>query len=130
MKKLGQKRIDKLKNVEILPYIFHMPSKMACAYIVISRAGSMSISEISASEKCSILIPSPNVANDHQYKNAKLLDKNNATVLIKEEQIYLLTETVKNLITDEQLRKKIEKNVGFFYKNDTNKRIYREMKQI
>ena len=107
-----------------------MAEKMTCSDIVISRAGAMSISEISASQKCSILIPSPNVANDHQLKNALMLSKNEATVLIKEDNIYLLTETVKMLINDDEKRSKIEESVKKYHIFDTNKRIYSKIKEI
>ena len=127
---LQNKRLDKRKNIEALPYIYDMAEKMASADIVISRAGAMSISEISASQKCSILIPSPNVANDHQYKNALLLAKNNAATLIKEDNIYLLTETVRNLIIDESMRKEIEERVKSYHLLDTNKIIYSKVKNI
>lgn len=130
IKKLTERRLDKLDNIEIVPYIFDMSDKMACADIVISRAGAMSISELSACGKCSILIPSPNVANDHQLKNAMLLDRQDAITLIKEDNIYLLTETVKSLLTDEQLRKSREKNIKAFHISDANKRIYNELVKI
>lgn len=128
--KIKKKRLDRVENVDMYPYIYNMSEKMMCADIVISRAGATSISEIAACKKCSILIPSPNVANNHQSKNAMLLESHGAAKLIKEDNIYLLIETVKELIFNVNERMKIEKKVGDFYKENTNKRIYYEIKNL
>ncbi|MBQ7352884.1 MAG: undecaprenyldiphospho-muramoylpentapeptide beta-N-acetylglucosaminyltransferase [Clostridia bacterium] len=128
--KLTKKRLDKIENVNIYPYIYNMSETMMCADVVISRAGATSISEISACKKCAILIPSPNVANNHQYKNAELLERHGAAKLIKEDNIYRLIETVKGLILNDEERAEIEKKVGEFHKENTNKRIYYEIKNL
>lgn len=95
---LQQVKIDLAahKNIRIVPYIYNMSEAMAAADVVISRAGAISISEITALGKASILIPSPNVVHHHQETNAQLLQKHDAAVVIAEE--YLNGQTLKEKI--------------------------------
>ena len=62
------------ERVKLLDYIFDMPTRMAAADVVISRAGSMSVSELALASKAAILVPSPNVVDEHQLKNAKAVE--------------------------------------------------------
>ena len=78
---------DKEDNVEIREYINDMARCMSAADIVICRAGASSLSEIEALGKASILIPSPNVAENHQYHNAMALVEKNAALLIEEKDL-------------------------------------------
>lgn len=75
-------QIAKLSNVKLLPFIEKMDEAYAVGDLVISRAGALSISEICVAAKASILVPSPNVAEDHQTKNAQALVIHQATRLI------------------------------------------------
>ena len=72
------------KNVEIRPYINDMDRCMAAADLVICRAGASSLSELEALGRASILIPSPNVAENHQYHNAMALVEQDAALLLEE----------------------------------------------
>lgn len=74
-------------NIELREYIHNMPECMAAADLVICRAGAITLSELQALGKASILIPSPNVAENHQYHNAMALVKRNAAVLIEEKDL-------------------------------------------
>ena len=67
-----------------LPYIDRMPLYMGAADIVVCRAGAMTVSELALCGKCAILIPSPNVTDNHQYKNAAVLADAGAAVLLEE----------------------------------------------
>lgn len=71
-----------IKNVKLLDFISRMDLAYKAADIVISRAGASSISELCIVAKPSILVPSPNVAEDHQTKNAKALENKDAAILI------------------------------------------------
>ncbi|MBQ8545785.1 MAG: undecaprenyldiphospho-muramoylpentapeptide beta-N-acetylglucosaminyltransferase [Clostridia bacterium] len=122
---MKQKRLNKLENVTVVEYIYDMPEKMAIADIVISRAGAMTISELAASKKCSILIPSPYVADDHQMKNAIALEKMGAAILVTENKTYCLTDVIKELLSDVRKRKNMSDNINQFYSPDANKEIYR-----
>lgn len=129
-KKLSSEGILNLKNVDVQEFIHNMPEVIACADVVISRAGAVTLSELSASKKCSILIPSPNVSNNHQYKNAKTIVDKNGALLITENNIYMLTDTVKELINDDKKRKELEENISKFHLKSTNKLIFNEIVKI
>ena len=89
-------------------YIYDMPIHMAAADLVISRAGAMTISELALMKKAAILIPSPFVAENHQYKNAMALHRQNAGVCIEEKDLGggVLTKTALTLLqnSDERVR--------------------------
>ncbi len=72
------------KNVKIVPFAKDLISLMKDASLIVSRAGASSLVEITAASLPSILIPSPYVTNNHQYKNAKVLEDKNACVIIEE----------------------------------------------
>ena len=89
-------------GVEVKEYIYNMPAVMAAADVVISRAGASSCNEIGASGTPCILIPSPNVTNDHQTKNARILAQRGGAVLLPEqgEMGQKLFDTVTELLAD------------------------------
>ena len=70
--------------VRVIDYADNMPVLMSAADLIVSRAGAIALSEITASGQPSILIPSPNVTNNHQYYNAKALADAGAAVLVEE----------------------------------------------
>ena len=76
--------LDTADGITMLEYIYNMPTLMAAADIIISRAGASSCNEIAASGTPCILIPSPNVTDNHQEKNARALSDNGAAVLLLE----------------------------------------------
>ena len=72
------------KGITMLEYIYNMPTLMAAADVIISRAGASSCNEIAASGTPCILIPSPNVTDNHQEKNARALSDEGAAILVLE----------------------------------------------
>ncbi len=74
-------------KVDLREYIENMQDVMAAADLIIARAGAITLAEITALGKASILIPSPNVTNNHQYHNAKSLADNGAAVMIEEKDL-------------------------------------------
>ncbi len=74
-------------NLRLLSFLDHMAEAYAVSDLVISRAGAISCAELTMIGKPSILIPSPNVAGDHQTKNAKALADNGATILLKDKEL-------------------------------------------
>ncbi|MGN0561138.1 MAG: undecaprenyldiphospho-muramoylpentapeptide beta-N-acetylglucosaminyltransferase [Candidatus Fimenecus sp.] len=93
--------LDKAKNVVIREYIDDMDTCLAAADLVIGRAGASSLSEIEATGKASILIPSPNVAENHQYHNAMALVNNGAAQILEEkdltaERLIAMVDALKN----------------------------------
>lgn len=97
--KLNGKVSDRIR---IYDYIYDMPDVMAAADLVIARSGAMTLTEIAALGRASILIPSPNVTENHQYYNAKTYSDKNAAVLIEEKDLSgeVLYEEVKKLMDD------------------------------
>lgn len=81
IKKMGI-RLD--KGIDMREYIYDMPTVMAAADVIISRAGASTLNEIGASGTPCVLVPSPNVTNDHQTKNAKILADRGGAVLLPE----------------------------------------------
>ena len=127
---IKEKEYDKLKNIIFCDYIYDMNEKIAMADIVICRAGAMTVSEMAYCEKCAIFIPSPNVTDNHQYKNAKLLEDKNAAILIPEERIHELTDTVRELVFDKNRRESYEKQISAFANRNANKIIYKEISDL
>jgi len=75
------------KNLMLVDYANNMPTLMKACDIVVSRAGAIALSEILASGKVSILVPSPNVTNNHQYHNAKAISDEGGAILIEEKDL-------------------------------------------
>lgn len=94
-------------------FINKMDYAYAVADVVVSRAGAMSVSELCLVEKPSILVPSPNVAEDHQTKNAMALVNHHAAVLVKDvEARETLGAEVIKLMADEAKQEKLKKNIS------------------
>ncbi len=131
-----KKKLDGDANYEsvrertvLTPYIDNMPELMQAADIIISRAGAMTVSEIALAGRSAILIPSPNVANNHQFKNAQVLANANAAVLLEESEHlgFLLAEKVDALVSNDHFRKTLAHHVQNYARPDANEVIYREL---
>ena len=116
-----------IKNTKckILPYIENMPIMLCGADIVICRSGAMTIAELSQVGTVAILIPSPNVTENHQYKNAKALFAKNAAVLIEEKELSSegLTSEIMDIKNDKIGRKIKAKNIKAFSTPNSAKNI-------
>lgn len=107
--------IDQLKdvnNLEVRPYISNIVDYYRRADLVIVRSGAISLAEISALGKASIMVPSPNVSHDHQTKNAQYFEKNKATVLIRDDELISQKslEIIDDLLTNEDKIKEMQIN--------------------
>ncbi len=116
MEMVSEKGLDKYDNFCLYEYMYDLPKQMSAADIVISRAGAITITEAAFLGKAAILIPSPNVAENHQYKNALVLEKANAAVMIEEKDLTpdVLFNTVNELAADKARRNVLEKNIKGF----------------
>lgn len=112
--KLTEKGVNygKGTNIEIREYIDNMDICLPACDLVISRAGASSISEIQLLGKPSILIPSPNVAENHQYHNAMTLAENDGAILIEEKDLdgKILAKTVSDLNAHREKLNSISQN--------------------
>jgi UDP-N-acetylglucosamine--N-acetylmuramyl-(pentapeptide) pyrophosphoryl-undecaprenol N-acetylglucosamine transferase len=105
-------KIQNRENIHIVPFIDRMDLAYAAADIIISRAGAIAISELCIIGKPVILIPSPNVAEDHQTKNAVSLVKKSAALMVKDaEAVEYLFETVNKLAGDNMLQEALGKHI-------------------
>ena len=123
---LWQKGITKNNspNVKVVKYIHNMDEVLAAADLIIARAGAITISEINALGKPSILIPSPNVTNNHQEYNARALEKEGAAIVFTEKELQenVLCRTINELIVDEKALKKMsQSSMRMGIKNGTEK---------
>ncbi|MFA5527589.1 MAG: undecaprenyldiphospho-muramoylpentapeptide beta-N-acetylglucosaminyltransferase [Peptostreptococcales bacterium] len=96
MEKIEGKGIELGQNIKILDYADNMVDYMYASDLVISRAGAITIAEINAAGKPSILIPSPHVTGNHQYYNAKVVADHGAAYIIEDKD--LKEETIINII--------------------------------
>ena len=100
-------------NLKVLEFIKDMDQAYAAADVVVSRAGALSIAELCLTAKPVILIPSPNVAEDHQTKNAQELVNQGAALLIKDNQApEQLADQAIALIRDRQKQIELSENIG------------------
>lgn len=102
-------------NVKVFDFVYEMDLAYASADLVVSRAGALSISELCLVSKAAILVPSPNVAEDHQTKNAMALVNQNAAVLVKDaEAKEQLGKEIIELINDGDRLTKLRSNIASF----------------
>lgn len=115
-------------NIECLDFLSDMPDRYANADLVVSRAGASSISEICLLGKPAILVPSPNVAEDHQTHNAMALVNKDAAVLVRDaEAAEKLIATALELLNDPKRLKTLQTNVLKLAQKDSAKRIAEEV---
>lgn len=131
---LKQKGYDPEKhhNIDIREYINNMPECLAAADLVICRAGAITLSELQAQGKASILIPSPNVAENHQYHNAMALVSRSAAVMIEEKDLTgaALCARVDELFAKPDTISQLGKNAKKMGITDANERIYNILKEV
>ena len=117
--------------VECLDFLSDMPDRYAQADLVISRAGASSISELCLLGKPAILVPSPNVAEDHQTHNAMALVSRDAAVLVKDmEAADRLIPTALTLIRDDKQLEKLHTNILALAERDSAERIAEEVMKL
>ncbi len=116
---------DEKSNIQIRTYIDDMDRCLSAADLVICRAGASSLSEFEALGKASILIPSPNVTENHQFHNAMALVKNDAAVIIEEKDLdgKVLGKEIDRLLSDKALLKRIGENARKMAVTDAAEKI-------
>lgn len=117
--------------LEIFDFLSDMPDRYAQADLVISRAGASSISELCLLGKPAILVPSPNVAEDHQTHNAMALVNKDAAVLVRDaEAADKLVSTALDLIRDDKRLETLHTNILKLAQADSAKRIAEEVMRL
>lgn len=122
-------RPEAFPRARVLPYLEKMPVYMAAADLIICRAGAMTLSEAALCGKCVILIPSPYVANNHQYKNAALLAAAGAGHCLTEEEAKkgALIPLTERLFRAPDERAAAAAAIRAFAMPDAGRRIYEEI---
>lgn len=130
--KAAELGFDKVNNVELVEYIYDMPIRLAAADVVICRAGAMTVSELAMAGKCAVFIPSPNVTDDQQFKNASVLSVEHAAYVLRENESMpqRLCEIVSELIDNADKRAEMENKIKRFAKADANKVIYNDILKL
>jgi UDP-N-acetylglucosamine--N-acetylmuramyl-(pentapeptide) pyrophosphoryl-undecaprenol N-acetylglucosamine transferase len=119
------------KNVQVMAFIERMDLVYAAADIVISRAGASSVSELCIVGKPVIFIPSPNVAEDHQTKNAKSVADKNGAILIRESELDAAFEsTFSDLIANESKQLELSQHIKKLALPNATKAIVEEIQKL
>ena len=120
------------KNIKVLPYLDNLAALFKSADLVISRAGAGTIAELLMADVPSIIIPSPNVANNHQYYNALDLSKEELTIMIEEKNLLPseLHFLVNDLLSNNDKYKTIKKNLIKKENVESSEIIYNKIKEI
>lgn len=119
-------------NIKIVPYIDNMVSLLKKTDVLVSRAGASTLSEISSLNVPSILIPSPYVTENHQYKNAMDLVSRDAAMILEEKDLEgdTLLRMVEKTLNDELFTKKIKTNLKKFAVKNSASKIYDEIVKL
>ena len=124
-------KYNEKENVQVVAFIDRMDLVYAAADVVISRSGASSVSELCIVGKPTIFIPSPNVAEDHQTKNAKAISDKNGAILIKESELDAQFETVfSDLISNENKQAELSQNIKKLAKPNATKDIVEEIVKL
>ena len=124
-------KYEEENTVQVHQFLNKMDLAYAAADIIISRAGAISVSELCIVGKPVVFIPSPNVAEDHQTKNAKALVDKNAALVIKENEIDEKFQSVfKEILTAEDLQNQLSKNIKKIAKPEATQAIVNEINKL
>ena len=124
--------INNIKNMKIVPYIYNMEEVMNLSDVIVARSGAMTVTEISNLGKPSILIPLPNVSNNHQLYNAKVLENVGAAKIILNKDLTdkKLDLKIKNIISYPQIMQEMGKRAEKISTEDVINKIYDEVKKV
>lgn len=127
--------LDKVKglaspNVRVFDFIQQMDMAFALAGVVVSRAGASSISELAVLGKAAIFVPSPNVSEDHQTKNALAMVNQGAALMVRDDQADTLIEVAQELLDDVQQVERLAQRIGDFARPSAARDIALEVLQL
>ena len=119
-----------IDHVHIMPFIENMALAYGASDLVVCRSGALTIAELMHLAKPSILVPSPNVAEDHQTKNAMALVNKNAAVILQDQRLAELLDVIEETLNDEVLLKKLSSNIEKMNRPNAVQMITDELEQI
>ena len=125
-------KTEQCQNLDIRQYINNMPTCLAACDLVVCRAGAITLSEVQAKGKPAVLIPSPYVAENHQFHNAMAMVNKRAAAILEEKDLTgeLLIDTVDSLLKDKSVLEEYSQNAAKMAITDANERIYKIIKEI
>ncbi|MDT3426498.1 UDP-N-acetylglucosamine--N-acetylmuramyl-(pentapeptide) pyrophosphoryl-undecaprenol N-acetylglucosamine transferase [Paenibacillus forsythiae] len=131
-KSLRQKLGSLPSWLHVLPYIHNMPEVLACTSLIVNRAGASFIAEITALGIPSVLIPSPNVTNNHQEANARQLERAGAATVILEKELtgQSLYKAVRSITDDPAIRKQMSAASLALGKRDSAALVVQELRRL
>ena len=119
-------------ELDLREYIHNMPELMAAADLIITRAGASSLNEIEAAGTPCIIVPSPNVTDNHQEKNARVLERNGAAIVLLENGLTAeaLFHSARELLADTSRRSAMRESLQKMAVVDSAERIYRTILEL
>lgn len=132
MQSLKDQGIVLEENIQVLKYVYNMPEYMVAADLMMGRSGALSLSEIALVGIPSILIPSPNVAHNHQEYNAKVYEKHGAAIMIRESELtdHMITHVVEEHLFNEEHLKTMSMNAKSLATPDATGAIIKAIKEL
>ncbi len=126
---LKERGLNKKENIRFVEYIHDMPLQMAAADVVVCRSGANTVSELALLKKPAVFIPSPNVTDNQQFKNANAIAKQGGALLIEEKDLVRgrLQKMLLQLLTDTEGQKAMGEKIHAFAVPDANRRIYEDI---
>lgn len=124
--------IEMQKEIKIVPYIYNMEEVMNACDLAICRSGAMTITELAIIGKPAIFIPLPNVSNNHQEYNAKVLEEVGAAKIILEKELTAekLNKQITEIITKEETLQKMASSARKIAISQVEEKIYQEIKKV
>jgi UDP-N-acetylglucosamine--N-acetylmuramyl-(pentapeptide) pyrophosphoryl-undecaprenol N-acetylglucosamine transferase len=120
-----------MRNIKLVDFLQQMDLAYAAADVVVSRAGALSISELCIVAKPTVLVPSPNVAEDHQTKNASSLADVNAALMVRDADAReTLVDEVLKLVSDDQRCAAYSTNMKTLAKPNATTDIVNELEKL
>ena len=124
--------LEQFPEIDMREYIYDMPTVMAAADVVICRAGAATISEVAAAGKPAIFVPSPNVTDNHQEKNARILEQRGGAVVLRESECTgeSLYQETKRLLENPESLAKMGRAVQEMAVPDSAEKIYEIIREL
>lgn len=120
------------KNIEVKKYIYNMEEIMSASDLVVCRSGALTITELETVGVPAILVPLPTAAENHQYYNAKIIEDNNAGIIIEEKDLNkeILQKTINEFIKNKERLKEITQNAKKKKTENSLKKIREEIEKL
>ncbi|WP_417799705.1 undecaprenyldiphospho-muramoylpentapeptide beta-N-acetylglucosaminyltransferase [Tenacibaculum sp.] len=124
------KKYDELENVQVHQFLNRMDLAYAAADFIVSRAGASSVSELCIVGKPTIFIPSPNVAEDHQTKNAKSIANKHGALVVKESELDTFPVVLETLLKDKGKQESLSENINELALPNATSHIVNEIEKL